>query len=130
MLNKLISLILIYLFSTNIVLADCVFSRDITKLEDGRYAYTRECHIQVGEMKYDLDIANQKLANLNKVIELKDLALTKSDERTKLWQEATYKLEDRVASIDERRSINQWVYFGIGVITTIGSGYIASKLIR
>lgn len=128
--QKLISLLLISCFISNVSLAECNFSTGVTRLEDGSYKYSKECHIKVGEMKQDLEIANKQVEQLNKVIELKDLALSKSNERVALWMDTTYKLEDRLNKIEGLQSKNHFLYFGLGVVTAIGAAYAASKLIR
>lgn len=128
--QKLTSLLLISCFISNVSLAECNFSTGVTRLEDGSYKYSKECHIKVGEMKQDLEIANKQVEQLNKVIELKDLALSKSNERVALWMDTTYKLEDRLNKIEELQSKNHFLYFGLGVVTAIGAAYAASKLIR
>lgn len=108
-------------------LADCDFSSGITKVEGG-YLYTRECHLKVGEMKYDLGAKDLQIEKLTKALDLKDLALTKADQRTELWMNTAFKLEDRVNTIDEMRKTNQWLYFGLGVVTMFAAGYMASQL--
>jgi hypothetical protein len=116
--KRLISLFVVISFFSNVALADCDFSTGITKQEDGSFRYTKECHLKVGEMKRDLEIANTQIVEYKKAIELKDLALAKADERADKWMNAAYKLEDRMTTIDNLRSANQWLYFGIGVAVT------------
>lgn len=127
--KKLISTILIVSCLSNVALADCDFST-VTKLEDGSYKYSKECHIKVGEMKRDLDIANKQVKLLNDSLELKDLALSKSNERIALWMDTTYKLEDRLNKIDELRSKNNWIYFGLGAVFTGLAVWGAGQLVK
>lgn len=108
-------------------LADCDFKTGISKVEGG-YLYSRECHLRVGEMKYDLEIEMERTAKLTKALELKDLAITRADQRADLWMQTSFKLEDRVNTIDEMRRTNQWLYFGLGVVTMFAASYAASQL--
>lgn len=126
--RKLITALMIVLCLPLQALADCDFTdgKGVTKVEGG-YLYTKECHIAVGQMKYDLGVAKDQIALLNKSLDLKDLAITKADQRAELWQTATFKLEDRINTIDQMRVTNNWMYFGLGVLTVFAAGYIASQ---
>ena len=109
-------------------LAECDFTdgKGVNKV-DGGYLYSKECHTAVGQIKYDLGVANTQITLLNKSLDLKDLALTKADQRADLWQTATFKLEDRINTIDQMRSTNNWMYFGLGVLTVFVAGYAARQ---
>jgi len=107
--------------------ADCDFSSGITKVEGG-YLYTRECHIKVGEMKYDLGAKDLQIEKLNKALTFKDLAIDNANKRADLWMNTSFKLEDRINTIDELRSRNQWLYFGLGVLTVFAAGYAAKQI--
>lgn len=110
-------------------MADCDFTEGAgVKKVDGGYLYSKECHIAVGQMKYDLGVAQNQITLLNKSLELKDLAITKADQRVDLWQTSTFKLEDRINTIDQMRSTNNWMYFGLGVLTVFVAGYAASQV--
>lgn len=128
--KKTISTILAMCMISNVALADCNFATDIETLPDGRRAYSKECHIKVGEMKRDLEIANKQVETLNKAIELKDLAMAKSNERVELWMNTTYKLEDRLNKIDSLQSKNNWIMFGLGVVVTGAAVWGAGQLVR
>lgn len=119
--------ILISFLFTNITLA-CDFSKDIKKSTDGTYIYSADCHIQVGNLVKENELHKQKLGLLEKSIELKDLALTKQEERVQLWMNTTYKLEDRVNTIEQYKSANQWLFFGFGVGVTVLSVWAAGQL--
>lgn len=107
--------------------AQCDFSTGITKTDQG-YLYTNECHIAVGQMKHDLGVAQAQVSLLQKSLDLKDLTITKADARADLWQASTFKLEDRINTIDQMRSTNNWMYFGLGVLTVFAAGYAASQV--
>lgn len=128
--NKIVSFVLLLTILSNVAFADCDFSSGITLLPNGNFEYSRECHLKVGQIKSDLGIANKQITDLNTALQLKDLALKKSDERVELWMGTTYKLEDRVSKIDELGSKNNLLYFGLGALTVIGAGFMAGKLIH
>lgn len=128
--NKLVSLVLLFAFSANVALADCNFKTDITLLSDGGYRYSKECHIHVGELVQDNSIKDKQIGDLNKAITLKDLAIGKETQRADLWMKTSLDLQDRMVKIDDLKSKNEWLYFGLGVITTVGAGYMASRLIQ
>ncbi|NJO48143.1 MAG: hypothetical protein HC840_00345 [Leptolyngbyaceae cyanobacterium RM2_2_4] len=109
--------------------AECDFGTGIAKVEGG-YLYTRECHLKVGEMKYDLGVKDLQIEKLTKALDLKDLAITKADQRADMWMNTAYKLEDRINTIDNMRQTNQWIAFGLGVVTMFAASYAASQLIR
>jgi len=128
--KKLISVLLLFAMFSNVAFADCDFKTGISPLPDGNYEYTKGCHEQVGIMKKQLDNSTQAIADLNKAISLKDLALKASDDRTQLWMDTSFKLEQREESIADMRKKNDWLYFGLGALTILASGYMASQLIR
>jgi hypothetical protein len=127
--NKII-FILIFTLLPNLCMAECDFSTGIVKQLDGSFVYTKECHLRVGQIKQDLEISLRQVGDLTKAIELKDLALQKSDQRVNLWMDTSQKMEDRVIKIDELQNKNQWLMFGLGIVTTLGASYVASQLLR
>ena len=110
---------------------ECNWSTGIEKLSDGRFAYSSSCHKLVGKTVADLKDREEQVAKLEKVIELKDLAINLHEKRADLWMNTSLKLEDRVNSIEAMRSTNQWLYFGLGVLGTSlavwGAGQLARK---
>lgn len=109
--------------------ADCDYA-NVVKNGDGTFTYSKELHLCVGNMKQDLSIATQQNDKLGKALDLKDLAITKADQRADLWQASTFKLEDRINAIDEMKDKNNWMYFGLGVLTMFAAGYVASQAYR
>lgn len=109
-------------------MADCDFSTGIKPNPDGSYTYTKECHIKVGEIKQDLDVTKTQVVELKKAIELKDLALKLSDERVNLWMDTSLKLETRLNKIEDLKSKNELLYFGLGVATTVLAVWAAGQL--
>lgn len=125
----LVNLIVIFSLLSNLAFADCDYSK-VIKNSDGTFTYSKELHICVGTMEQDLQIAQMQLSDLNKALELKDLALTKSDQRVTLWSNTSSDLENRLTKVDSMEKTNNWIYFGLGALTVLGAGYMASQLIR
>lgn len=128
--KKVISLLLLFCFISNAALADCDFSTGITPGPNHTFIYTEACHLQVGKLVQDNKTKDAQLADLTKAITLKDLALTKSDERTQLWMDTSDKLQNRLTTVDSLAKKNEWIYFGLGVLATVGAGYVASQMYR
>ena len=126
--KKIISSLLLLIISTN-AFADCDFSKGITVGPNDTYIYNKECHIKVGQLVQDNKIKDSQISDLNQAIQLKDLALTKSDERVQLWMNTSYKLEDRLTSINSLEKKNEVVYFILGIAVTSlavwGAGQLA-----
>lgn len=68
-------------------------------------------------------LREEQVSKLNDSIKLKDLAITKADERIELWKDTTYKLEDRLIKHDKYARKNDWMLFGGGILTTILTGW-------
>lgn len=115
--KKFIAFVILITFIPS-AFAECDFSTGISKLEDGRFAYSRECHIAVGEMKQDLEKTKVQLGEYKKAIELKDLALTKSNQNTQLWMDTSLNLQGKFNTVESYKTQNQYLAFGIGVLFT------------
>ncbi len=129
--KKLMAIFTVIVSLSNIAFADCDFSTGIAKQPDGQYLYSRDCNIKVGQMKQDLDTVNEQLTQYKKAIDLKDLALTKTEERANLWSETSFKLQDRMSAVDDLKSRNQMWTFIAGVAFTAvavwGAGHLSGK---
>lgn len=121
------SLVLVSLLTPQVGLADCNYATDIKKVEQG-YLYTTECHKKIGKIVKNEDKRKEQVDKLEKVIELKDLALDKSHERIELWRDTSFKLEDRVNAIDNMKERNKWLYFGLGIVVMGLATYGAGQL--
>jgi hypothetical protein len=128
--KKIISSLLLICMLSNTALADCDFSTGITPGPNHTYIYTEECHLQVGKLIQQNTTYSLQIADLTKAIDLKDLALTKSDQRTQLWMTTSDQLTDRMTKIESEQKHNEWLYFGLGVLTTFAAGYVAAQALR
>lgn len=121
-------IILAALLFSNFAFADCDFSKDIKPLATGHYDYSADCHLKVGQLVQDNATKDKQLGLLNQSITLKDLAITKSDERVDLWQRQTFTLEDRIQKVDDLSKRNQWLWFILGALTVSAAGITAAQL--
>lgn len=128
--KKAISTLLLFCFMSNVALADCDFSKGITPGPNHTFIYTEECHLKVGKLVQDNQTKDLQIGDLTKAIQLKDLALVKADERTQLWMDTSDKLQNRMTTVDSLAKKNEWIYFGLGVLATVGAGYVASQMYR
>jgi hypothetical protein len=102
----------------NIAFAQCDFT-SILPTNHNTFEYTEGCHREVGLMKV-------KLEKLNKVIELKDLALDKANERAELWMNTSIQMQDKFMKVEKLNRENGWIYFGAGMLTMLGAAYVLS----
>jgi len=94
------------------------------------YQYSKECNLAVGKLVRDSKLSQERTDKLNKALDLKDLALSKSDERIVLWRKTSYKLEDRLIKHDKYSSAKGWLLFGSGILTTILTGWAIGQAVR
>lgn len=127
---KFISAILAVAMFSNVAFADCDFTsgKGVNKLPDGNYEYSKECHIAVGQLVEDNKTKDIQLKDLGLALSAKDLALQASDQRTQLWMDTTFKLEKNINAMDSLRKTNDWVYFGLGALTVIATGFALSSV--
>jgi hypothetical protein len=110
------------------VLADCNPRTDIKTVGADSYLYQEDCHIDYGRLRQAEPLYKEQTKELKKSIEMKDLALKYSDERTENWKKTTYKLEDKLLKVEKNNDRMKWVYFGLGIITTSAAVYAAGQL--
>ena len=127
--NKIICTTLALILFSNAALADCDFSK-VVKNSDTTYTYSKELHICVGQLVEDDSVHLLQLEDLNKAIALKDDALKASDQRTQLWMDTSIKLEENIAKMENIRKSSDWIYFGLGVLTTFAAGMAAASLVN
>jgi hypothetical protein len=110
--KKLITLILLF---SSIAHAECDWSQ-IKDNGDQTYTYPLSLHLCVGQLV-------QANKDLTAAIQLKDLAITNSDNRIALWQKTAGDEQDRLTKIDETQRTNEYIAFGLGILLTIGAAY-------
>ena len=127
---KILSTVLAVAMFSNVAFADCDFTmgKGIRPLADSNYEYTKECHIAVGQLVQDNKTKDIQLKDLGLALSAKDMALAASDQRTQLWMDTTFKLEKNINTMDELKKTNEWVYFGIGALTVIATGFALSSV--
>ena len=118
--------VLVLLMSFNVT-ATCDF-KSVKKVGADTFIYTKECHLEVGKLVKVEKIRKGQVADLNKSITLKDLAITKADARISLWKDTTYKLEDRMLKQRKYSRLNNTLIFGSGVLTVILSAWAMGQL--
>ena len=126
--KKIIAMILI-LCTTNMALADCDWSK-IKELPDGNFQYTAQLNICVGNMVRDSKIKDQQISDLTQAISLKDLAITKSDERSQMWRVTAEAEQDRMVKINSSQSQNNFLFFGLGILSFVMIGFATARLIK
>jgi hypothetical protein len=127
---KIISALLVGCLLSSQSFASCNWEKDVKVNQDGSYTYSKDCHLQVGLSLDELDLRRKQVAELNKTIELKDLAIRYSDERVRLWMDSSLKMNERLNQYEATKGSQQWLYFGLGVLTTSLAVYGASSLIK
>jgi hypothetical protein len=108
--------------------AACDFAVDIKANTDGTYTYSRDCHIEVGKRVKKLELTEQRADELEKTIELKDLALVRQKERADLWMDTSVKVNDKLQSYESAAKSSDWLHFGLGVAVTVLSVWAAGQL--
>jgi hypothetical protein len=122
---KFLSLILAFLLTFQ-VFADCDFST-IKQIDDNTFQYSKVCHLLVGQLVKNEADRKQQIELLNQSIQLKDLAIQKSDERITLWRDTSYKLEDRLQKQDQYQNYTRWGYFALGAAAIVLGGWAAGQ---
>lgn len=127
--KKLISSILILCLST-IAMADpnCNWST-IKTLPDGGYEYSPSLNLCVGNLIQTNKTQSAQIVDLTKAIELKDLALTAADSRTQIWETTSLAEQDRLTKISTEQKDNNFLYFGLGILSTVLTGFAVAKLV-
>jgi len=126
--KKLIALILCV---SNLAMADqtCDWST-IKQLPDGGFEYSATLNICVGQLVQDSKVKDQQITDLTKAISLKDLALTNADARIQLWMTSAENEQDRLSKISSDQKHSEYLAFGLGLLTAIGTGYALSRIYK
>jgi hypothetical protein len=128
--KKLISIILLLSIMASSAFGSCNWATDITLLPDGNYEYTKGCHISVGQLVQDNKTKDAQIADLEKAIDLKSLAITNADARTQLWMTSANNENDRLQKMEGDQKQSAWLYFILGVATTGVAAYAGSQLVH
>jgi hypothetical protein len=126
----LVFILLLQIMVCNIARADTTCDWQFVKpLPDGGYEYPLNLHLCVGNLVQTTATQTQQIADLNAAIQLKNLAITTSDQRVALWQKTADDSQDRLTKIDSDSKRNDWIMFGLGALTVLGAGFMTAKLI-
>lgn len=128
--KKLITVLLLAITTMNAAFADCDWKTGITAGPNKTFIYSEACHLQVGKLVQDNKIQSEQIADLTKAIQLKDLAITNADARIALWQGSAEKEQDRMNTLSSEQRHDDWLYFGLGVLTTFAAAYAAGQVIH
>ena len=121
-------LILCFVLLINCVMADCDWSK--IEKKDNVYLYTPELHKCVGALVEKEKLYKQETEALNKSLELKDLAIKKVEDRSEMWREKTFILEDKYNQQQKYKDYRDWVFFGVGVLATGMSVWLAGQVYK
>jgi hypothetical protein len=126
---KIVFLVVAICIFSNTAMAGCDF-KDLIHNTDGTVTYSKADHICVGQLVQSESTKDQQITDYKKALDLKDLAITKSDARAQLWMDTSVRLESTVQSVDKLKKDNEWLYFSLGALTVIGTGFMAAQLLR
>lgn len=125
--SKIVTLIM-FVLNTNSAFAMCDWKNDIKENSNGTYTYSRDCHDEVGKTLRVNGLLGAKIDLLEKQIELKDLQISKYDERTQLWMNTSNELNEKLIKYQSVTTTDKWVSFGLGVAVTVLSVWAAGQL--
>ena len=128
--KKSISLMLALCVFCNVAFADNCDWTQIKKLPDGGYEYNPTLNLCVGNLVQDDAIKTQQVADLTTAVQLKNAALLAADQRTILWTNTAESEQDRMNKLSSEQSHSDFIYFGLGILSTIGVGYVVSQAYR
>ena len=120
-------IILMVSLASHSVLASCN-PKDIVEQANGTYIYPVDCHVDYGRLRQNEEARKKQVEHLKESIKLKDLALDYSNKRIETWQQATYKVEDRLIKLERNNDKLKWIYFGLGIVVMGGAVWGAGQL--
>lgn len=97
-------------------------------VKTNKFIYTEACHIEFGKLRMTEKERKKQISYLEESIRLKDLAIDVSNQRIENWQQATYKMEDRLIKMDNNNNTINWIYFGLGIAVMGGATWAAGQL--
>lgn len=110
--------------------AECDFSVDIKENVNNTYTYSKECHIQAGKAVKLVPLLEEKIDNLEKKIELKDLLISKQEERASLWMDTALKLNDKIQAYEKINATERWTYLILGAGAVAVSVWAAGQIYK
>lgn len=125
--KKLISIILLLSMLPSLAFADCDW-KTIQKTPQGQYLFSETLYLCVGQLVEDNKTKDAQIADYKAAIQLKDLAITQSDNRVASWEKIADSEQERMNKIDSQQDHNNFIYFGLGILATIGTGFAVAKL--
>lgn len=123
-------ILLALIFTFHSVVYACDFSKDIKQNSDGSYTYSRECHIEAGKAVKRVSLLEEKIDLVDKKLELKDLMITKQEDRTQLWIQTSMDMHEKLQKYEDSRRREGWLNFGLGVGVTILSVWAAGQITK
>lgn len=127
--KKSIIILLMMCLTINAAFSDCDWKTGITQGPNNTYIYSEACHLTVGKLVQTNKTQAAQIQDLTQAISLKDLALTNADSRIALWTTTAENEQDRLTKIDSQSKTNEWIFFGLGALTVLGSGLMAARLL-
>lgn len=109
--------------------ATCDWSK-IEKSKDGNFIYSPELHLCVGVLVENEKNRIAQIEHLNKSLELKDLAIQKTEDRAEMWRTTSYSLEDRINSQQKYSVYRDWLFFGLGTLVMGFGVYTAGHIYK
>ena len=116
--KKLFSLIVAIVLFSNVCFADCNF-KDLVHNPDGTVTYSKADHVCVGQAVQDNATKDKQIQTYKQALDLKDLAITKSDARAQNWMDTSLKtmfkkwirLKNRTSGYisDSASSLQRWL---------------------
>ena len=127
--KKYICLVLILSLFSQLSFADNCDWTQIKKLPDNGYEYSPTLNLCVANLIQTNKTQTLQIADYEKAIQLKDLALTAEDSRVQLWEKSSLDEQQRLMTISSDQKENNFLYFGLGILATIGTGFAVAKLV-
>lgn len=126
--KKILCSVLIFILLSTQAFADCNWTK-IVKNSNNTYTYSEDLHLCVGKLVQDSKVKDQQIADYQKAIDLKDLALKDSDSRVTLWQHNADNNFDKLNKLESSQKSSDWIMFTLGALTVVTSGFLAARLI-
>lgn len=106
----------------------CDFSKTVHNT-DGSVTYPANLHNCVGKVVQDNATKDKQIAEYKQAISLYQVTIQTDEQRIQNWIQTSINLESRVEKINDLEKKNEWLYFGLGVLTTGIAAYAGEKLI-